>query len=485
MTDEGRSPNLLIRVLVGICLALLLANVVRDYQGGRLPGIGRTRGSATTVRPWSEEGRLPHRSGQAPRVVKRSRGALTSIRRAPRRARPVAVAVRQAHRPERSRRVAALPKPQRAAAPTLSAPPSLTLKPLGYIEQPDGKKIAVLPEGEHVALVPEGEVFAGRYRAVEVSAQAVTLRDELGAIAGKPPPELIAVITPAATSMEPAAVPVEPLPADRLPTAPGEAAVQPTPAGQLGSEAAVAREDRRDPGPPALRPSVEERLLPGSDSEASPARPLMSLSTAEARASPDFGVSTRSPPTPRLPFDWPLRAVSEVEPRRAGPSAQAGPPAQESQRAPPRTIWYGAAPESRLALRRPDEVHRGSGGQALHQTGRETVRLLGVIESVPGQMQAAVEWGGEVRLLKEGDVLPEGDVVSKISPGTMVVRPAMHRMVQGPAASAVTRSKEVKGRLRFDFAQRPEPVEGEAGATPEGGTLVFTCCGYSGFVFFY
>ncbi len=430
MTDEGRSPNLLTRVLVGMCLVLLVANVVQDYRGGRLQGIGRTRASAPTGS--RQQARLRQGFGGHAREENGARQGVEEARLAS----PSGRVVVSRATPKSPPRRRALPKP--AQRKVLSIAPAkslsglgesrsneLTLKPLGYIEQPDGKKIAVLPEGEHVALVPQGQVFAGRYRAVEVSAQSVTLRDELGAVAGKPPPELIAAVAPAATSMEPVAVPGEPVPANSSTTSPGEDIARLDPEGpETGAPPPQAKSEL---AASTLRPSAEERLLPGIDVEAAPAQPLPGPSRAETSASSDAAASTRSPPTPGL--------------RRAGPSAQAGPPAQESQRAPPRTVWYGAPPESRQALRRPDEVHRGSGGQAaLHRDGSEAVRLLGVIEGVPGQMQAAVEWGGEVRFFKEGDVLPGGDVVSKISPGIMIL---------GPARQA------------------------------RGGVLVLTCCGYN------
>ncbi len=449
MTDGDRSPNPLTRLLVSLGLILLVANLVQDYRLGRLPGLGRTQGPGPTARPGRAEARLAPGGGLArpgglvaasqpasnslaagdtPAHQQHRLGSPLPVRRPPRRARPVDGAVRQAHRPERSRRAAARSKSPQPEALTISAPASLTLKPLGYIDQADGKKLAVLPEGEHVALVSEGEVFSSRYRVLGVSAQAVTLQDEQVQMAGMagPPP---ATPDPRSSGEENLTA-VAGVPGGPTLPRPEEAVDPPLPLNPLPSRGWGIVEAPGTLASDHLELSAKgEDLLPSFDPAATPAQALPGPPTATGQAFPGVPVNDRDPP------------AQEGTRSRDAPGEFSAPATEAAGRAPPPAAY-------------PD-VGRGPPGPdpPVSRSGEGPVQVLGFVEPATGRMEAVVKFEGEVHLVKEGDALGEGCVVSRVLPGIMVVSPALVT----PAA----------------------PWSPDAGVLCPGRALVLTCCGYS------
>ena len=59
----------------------------------------------------------------------------------------------------------------------LAAPP-IVLKPLGFVVKADGQFSAILSQDDEIYIVRQGDLFAGRYRALSVSADAVEALEE-------------------------------------------------------------------------------------------------------------------------------------------------------------------------------------------------------------------------------------------------------------------------------------------------------------------
>jgi len=59
-----------------------------------------------------------------------------------------------------------------------SAAPPIVLKPLGFVVRADGQFSAILSQDDEIYIVREGDLFAGRYRALSVSADAVEALEE-------------------------------------------------------------------------------------------------------------------------------------------------------------------------------------------------------------------------------------------------------------------------------------------------------------------
>ncbi len=87
-----------------------------------------------------------------------------------------------------------------SAAPTIAQKPSgstdrltkhsVSIKPLGFVVKGNGEIAAVLSQDDEIYIVRQGDRFAGRYRAVSVSADAVEAVEELPTQA--PPPSFAA-----------------------------------------------------------------------------------------------------------------------------------------------------------------------------------------------------------------------------------------------------------------------------------------------------
>ena len=55
---------------------------------------------------------------------------------------------------------------------------SVEMKPLGFVVKADGELAAILSQDDEIYIVRQGDRFAGRYRAVSVSADAVEAVEE-------------------------------------------------------------------------------------------------------------------------------------------------------------------------------------------------------------------------------------------------------------------------------------------------------------------
>jgi hypothetical protein len=64
---------------------------------------------------------------------------------------------------------------------------TVTMKPLGFVVKADGELAAILSQDDEVYIVRQGDRFAGRYRAVSVSADAVEVEKEPPRQAAPPP----------------------------------------------------------------------------------------------------------------------------------------------------------------------------------------------------------------------------------------------------------------------------------------------------------
>lgn len=71
------------------------------------------------------------------------------------------------------------PAPEAAEKSSADFPTkSMTMKPLGFVEKGDGEFAAILSQDDEIYIVRQGDRFAGRYRALRVSADAVEALEE-------------------------------------------------------------------------------------------------------------------------------------------------------------------------------------------------------------------------------------------------------------------------------------------------------------------
>lgn len=67
------------------------------------------------------------------------------------------------------------PPPPSPTTPTVPPPPVISLKFVGLVQLPNGKRIASLSDGKGVFLGSEGEIIDGRFRVVRIGVESIVM----------------------------------------------------------------------------------------------------------------------------------------------------------------------------------------------------------------------------------------------------------------------------------------------------------------------
>jgi hypothetical protein len=417
--------------LAGVCL-LLLPNLIGEYAGSRAPVARMDVTRRQAARPQTARARPTRQSPPSDSRVAKVRSVVSHHSTfAPkhhmvRSEAPTRAASRVQPTPIAAAQPVPAPLPSEATAPVTS-----TLTPLGYVQKADGSVEAVVADGEHVQVVHVGEILADKYKVLKISPSAVEVADLASVPAISPvktPPveevNLMAEARPKASAPTGGAWPEAPTYQKASPSAddPSVAASKAVgyvekAGGEVVSVLADGEHVRLVPQAPVLAANSKVYPLEVARKAFSPT-PTGGSAGPRAEFASGQGAVVSAVPESSSFQTVALRRTTTLE----GAISFGG---QDSP------VYCTTAAESAVTPQPAAQVPKVLGTAAGSDRGAEksaalhpaslTLRPIGYVQKMDGEVEAVVDHGDQVYIVRQGEVFAARFKALAVSPQAVVV----------------------------------------------------------------